>query len=131
MHIQINIDNLISQRTVESSHIEYKGDWNPEKTVRTICAFANDFDNLGGGYIIIGIEDENGMPKHPIKGLNRESADRINKDLLRVCNLMEPRYLPVVENTSYEGKDIIVIWVPGGSQRPYKCPNHISGEKGG
>ncbi len=32
-------------------------------------AFANDIDNWGGGYILIGVEEENGRPKMPITGL--------------------------------------------------------------
>ena len=48
-----------------------KADWNPEPILHSICAFANDIDNWGGGYIIIGIEDEDGMPKFPIKGLEK------------------------------------------------------------
>lgn len=28
-------------------------------------------DNWGGGYIIIGLEEENGMPKLPITGLEK------------------------------------------------------------
>jgi hypothetical protein len=34
---------------IESTRIEYKADWNPEPIVHSITAFANDFDNLGGG----------------------------------------------------------------------------------
>lgn len=62
------------------------------------------------------------MPKLPITGLNKECLDRIQKELLNKCNLIEPRYLPVVEATVYEGKNILVIWAPGGDDRPYKCP---------
>ena len=51
----------------------------------------------GGGYIIIGIEDESGMPKFPIKGIDKQSIDRINKELLQNCNLIEPRYIPIVD----------------------------------
>jgi len=29
--------------------------WNPKAVVHAMCAFANDFHNLGGGYIIIGV----------------------------------------------------------------------------
>lgn len=54
--LPINIHDLILQRTIESERIEYKTDWNPEKIMHTICAFANDFHNLGGGYIIIGVD---------------------------------------------------------------------------
>lgn len=122
MALPINISELINQRVVESARIEYKGDWNPEPILRSICAFANDVDNWGGGYIIIGMEEEDGMPRVPIKGLEKGSIDRINKELLQKCNLIEPRYLPVVEQTMYEGKHLIVLWIPGGSDRPYKCP---------
>jgi hypothetical protein len=30
--------------------------------MRTICAFANDLQNLGGGYIVIGVAESNGQP---------------------------------------------------------------------
>lgn len=122
MSLPINIKDLINRRVVENARVEYKRNWNPETILHSICAFANDIDNWGGGYIIIGIEEENGMPKFPIEGLKKESIDRINKELLQKCNLIEPRYIPIVEQTTFEGADIIVIWVPGGESRPYKCP---------
>lgn len=130
MALPINISELIKGRVVENARIEYKSDWNPEPVLHSICAFANDIDNWGGGYIIIGVEEENGMPKFPVKGLDKNSIDRINKELLQKCNLLEPRYLPVVEPLQYEGKDIIVIWIPGGDSRPYKCPINFPTEKG-
>ncbi len=129
MALPINVSDLINRRVIESARIEYKGDWNPEPILHSICAFANDIDNWGGGYIIIGIDEENGMPKLPVKGLNKNSIDRINKELLQKCNLIEPRYIPIVEQTTYEGKEIIVLWVPGGSDRPYKCPAAFPTEK--
>ena len=51
MALPLNIDDLIHQRKVESARIEYKKDWNPEKVLHSVCAFANDIDNWGGGYI--------------------------------------------------------------------------------
>lgn len=54
--LPINLVDLLRQRTVEGERIEYKADWNPEDVLHTLCAFANDFHNLGGGYIIIGME---------------------------------------------------------------------------
>ncbi|MBO8468501.1 MAG: ATP-binding protein, partial [Spirochaetes bacterium] len=129
MPLPISIPDLISQRIVENARIEYKSDWNPERILHTICAFANDIDNWGGGYIVIGIDEEDGMPVKPVKGIEKASIDRINKEILQTCNLIEPRYIPIVEETSYEGKEIIVIWVPGGEDRPYKCPISLSGQK--
>ena len=50
MAIPINVKKLIPGRVVESERIEYKKGWNPTAIYRTICAFANDFENIGGGY---------------------------------------------------------------------------------
>ena len=49
--LPINIDDLLHRRTVESERIEYKASWNPETVLHTLCAFANDFHNLGGGFM--------------------------------------------------------------------------------
>lgn len=130
MAIPARIESILSNRIVESSRIDYKSDWNPEPIIHTITAFANDIDNQGGGYIVIGAEDEDGMPKFPIKGLERSSIDRIHKELVSKCNLIEPRYIPQIDDVSYEGKDLILIWVPGGNDRPYKCPGAFPNEKG-
>ena len=98
MALPINVGELIENRVVESTRIEYKSDWDPGPIVHSITAFANDIDNSGGGYIVVGIEEQNGMPKIPISGLNKGSIDRIQKELLNKCNLIEPRYLPVPES---------------------------------
>lgn len=73
MALPISISDLINRRVVESARVEYKADWNPEQILHSICAFANDIDNWGGGYII--------------------------------------------------------LWVPGGAERPYKCPTAFPTEK--
>lgn len=130
MALPINNDDLIQQRKVERTRIEYKADWNPEPIVHTITAFANDFDNMGGGYILIGIEDENGRPRLPLKGINFDDIDAIRQDILNKCNLIEPRCMPVIEPYTVDGAEILVLWIPGGEERPYKCPEKIHTKKG-
>lgn len=74
----LNIEDLLNKRRVESNRIEFKKDWNPAPIYRTICAFANDFENLGGGYILVGVEqDENGLAKRPVKGIDIKDVDKI------------------------------------------------------
>ena len=51
MRLPISIEGLLSGRAVEGDRIEYKTGWNPDAIYRTTCAFANDFDDLGGGII--------------------------------------------------------------------------------
>lgn len=70
------------------------------------------------------------MPKFPITGLSKDSLDTMNKELLQYCNEISPRYLLVVEQVKYEGKEIIVIWCPGGEARPYKAPDKVYTKKG-
>ncbi len=52
MGLPVNISDLINGRTVESARVEYKRSWNPETIIHSVCAFANDIDNWGGGYIV-------------------------------------------------------------------------------
>lgn len=129
MALPISIKSLLEQRVVESTRMEYKSDWNPEGVLHSICAFANDIDNCGGGYVILGVEEKDGRPVFPIKGLAPGSIDRINKDLVNKCSMIEPRFLPIVEPAVVDGKDIIIIWIPGGDLRPYKCPVAFPTEK--
>ena len=83
MALPLNIKDLLDRKIIENSRIDYKAGWNPEPIIHTICAFANDMDNIGGGYIVIGVEEQNGMPVFPIKGLDHDSIDDINKDILQ------------------------------------------------
>lgn len=122
MSIPVTIKNLMQGGTVEYARIEYKAGWNPDATVKTICAFANDLDNWGGGYIVIGVEECDGVPVHPVKGLEDEEIDHIQKDILRYCKMISPSYIPQSEPVSYEGKNVLVLWCPGGYDRPYRCP---------
>lgn len=54
MALPINIEDLLSGLVVEGNRVEYKQGWNPDPIYRTICAFANDFDDTCGGYIVVG-----------------------------------------------------------------------------
>ena len=97
MAIPIGINELINGQIVESNRIEFKADLNPTSILHSICAFANDIDNIGGGYIVIGVEEENGTPKFPIKGIERDRIDGLLKRLLELCHFIEPFYEPQAE----------------------------------
>ncbi|MBR2825764.1 MAG: putative DNA binding domain-containing protein [Solobacterium sp.] len=126
MALPIQINNLIHGRTVESTRIEFKKGFNPDSIIRTICAFANDIDNTGGGYIVLGVEDQDGSIKYPIKGLPQKEIDQDLKKLREYCHYIEPLYEPIVEPILYEDVHLIVIWVPGGIGRPYKAPKEVT-----
>lgn len=123
--LPINLEDLIHSRTVESVRIEYKKKWSEPikvKTIQTICAFANDFFNLNGGYIILGIEENNGLPVLPPYGLNENIMDNIQRQIRGLCKRIDPEYQPVLSPEIYDDKHILVIWAPGGELRPYQAP---------
>lgn len=129
MAIPININDLINCRVVESNRVEFKSDWNPTPIIHSICAFANDIDNVGGGYIVIGVEEKDGAPVLPVKGIAQERVDGILKELIGLCHMIEPLYNPVVEPVLFEDRYIIVIWVSGGHGRPYKAAKDVHSDK--
>jgi len=129
MHLPINISELLTGHTIEHDRIELKEGWNPDAIYRSICAFANDFENIGGGYIIIGIEEENGIAKFPIKGIPEDQSDAIQRQMIGFNNLIKPVYSPKLSIETVDGKQIIVLWIPGGANRPYEVPEQITAKE--
>lgn len=65
MAMPVSIEELLNKSKIESNRIEFKEGWNPDSIYRSICAFANDFDNIGGGYILVGVEERDGKAVRP------------------------------------------------------------------
>lgn len=122
MPLPINLNQLLNGQVVEWERLEFKTGWNPESILHSICAFANDLHNWGGGYIIIGIEEQDGRPVLPPIGLQVNQLDKIQKELIEYCHKLVPYYAPVVQPEVFQGKHILVIWAFGGDVRPYKAP---------
>src|SRR3954468_23887045 len=97
MGLPINIEDLVNGQSVEWDRIEFKEGWNPEAILHTIAAFANDINNWGGGYIVVGIEEKDGTPILPPKGLLQGQLDKIQKDVVNICNKISPNYMPVTQ----------------------------------
>jgi ATP-dependent DNA helicase RecG len=127
--IPINIGKLISGQIVENERIEYKKGWNPAAIYRTICAFANDFENIGGGYIIVGAEEEKGRAKRPVTGIPLEQLDAIQREMIGYNNLIRPFYAPKITIETIDNVAILVIWIPGGNNRPYEVPEDITAKE--
>lgn len=128
MALPINIEGLIHGDTVEWERVELKGSWNPEDTIHTICAFANDLHNWGGGYIVIGVNDNNGTPELPPVGLNKNSVDKIQKEVIQLGYQIQPNYFPIAQPYTLQGKCILVLWCPAGDNRMYTAPTTLGGK---
>ena len=128
MALAININDLLNKQKIESNRIEFKKGWNPGSIYHSICAFANDFDDLGGGYIIVGVDadDKTGMAIRPVEGVPIEKIDGILQEMVAYNNKMAPYYLPRTSVEEVDGKQVIVIWCPAGSYRPYSVPVNVT-----
>ena len=122
MALPVSIHSLLSGREVEWARIEFKTTWDPAASLKTICAFANDLDNWGGGYIVLGVAEENGIPVRPLVGVPINKVDEWQKGIFKKCKLISPDYMPIIGKEEYDGKQFLVIWCPGGYGRPYSSP---------
>ena len=115
-----NIQKLLDRREHESSELEYYSGFNPRAVVRTICAFANDVENNGGGIIVIGVGDDDGRPKFPLRGVRPGEGRKIIRKLSEYLRTIEPQYEPMAEAVTYfdsadnAEKELVVIRVPAG-----------------
>ena len=126
MALPTSLKNILDNSIVEQARVEYKSDWNPQSILHTICAFANDIDNFSGGYIIIGIEEKDGIPILTIKGLELNKIDLIQKEILEYCHkCIEPKYVPLIDVQTIDEKKCIVVWCYSGLDRPYKCLDDV------
>lgn len=94
MALAINIDDLLNKQRIESNRIEFKKGWNPVSIYHSVCAFANDFDDLGGGYIVVGVDtdDKTGVAIRPVEGIPIEEIDDILQDMVGYNNKIAPYY---------------------------------------
>ena len=82
MALPIDVDELLHGRVVESERLEFKEGWNPEAVLHTLCAFADDINNWGGGYIVLGVAEKDGLPVLPPSGLSRAEIAKAQKEKL-------------------------------------------------
>lgn len=127
MPLPLDIADLLHGKTVEWERLELKAGWNPVDVLHTLCAFANDFHNLGGGYIVVGVAERDGRPALPPEGIPAEAVDRIQKELLNLGqSAIQPPYHPIAVPYVIEGRHVLVLWAPGGQTRPYRARTSLA-----
>ena len=128
--LPINLEDLLYCRGVESERVEFKASWHAKTTgnqvLRTICAFANDFHNLNGGYIVLGVGERDGRADLPPAGLASGELEKAQKWIRGNCKRLDPTYQPVLSPEVVSGRTVLVIWAPASDIRPHRAP---SGDK--
>ena len=127
--LPIALEDLLHARSIESNRIEFKATWNDQirpAVLHTICAFANDLLNLGGGYVVLGVREEGGRAVLPPDGLRGTDLERAQKEVRQCCERIHPSYQPLVFLEHHGDAPLLVIWAPGGDNRPYQASEDLS-----
>ena len=129
--IPLKIEKLLAGRVVEQNRVEYKEGWNPNDIIQSICAYANDYHNMNGGYLVIGVKANDGIPELPPKGLPESELDSIQQEIFQYCNQIVPRYIPKMEVVNYQEQGIylIYLWCTAGDSGPYQAPVDVYAKK--
>ena len=128
--LPINLHDPLRQRTIEGERVEYKRGWNPQSVLHTICAFANDSHNLGGGYVVLGVEEPDGQPLLPPKGIDAGRIEAVQNELLRLGqSAIQPHYHPLTSSTTSKVGSSSCYGLMAGKNAP-AMPESILHEEG-
>ena len=129
--LPVNVEGLLEGGSIESQRIEFRASWDPTtvgtQVLRTICAFANDHENLNGGYVVIGVEGTDGHAVLPPRGIAPAASADIQKWIRGQCNRLDPVYQPIMSPEVVGGRHLLVLWVPASDTRPHRAPDGDTG----
>ncbi len=99
MSARIDLDELARRENEQTEWKENVAD--VDDVVETLSAFANDLQNLGGGYVVCGAKeakDENGFPRLVRVGLTANRLKEVENTVLARCRArVSPRLAPLIE----------------------------------
>ena len=131
--LPISIQDLLYHRGVEAARVELKSSWNEgptaQQVLETICAFANDYYNVNGGYVVLGVEERDGVAQLPPKGLDPAALERIQRWIRGNCQRLDPIYQPVLSHEVVDGRNLLVIWAHASLNRPHSLPGERAGDR--
>ena len=103
----------------ESEQVEWKENVaDPGDVVATLAAFANDWSNLGGGYVVCGVreeKDEHGFPRLAVTGLAAAHLKEVEGRVMAACrDNVSPPIVPTVHEISTEDptRRVLVFVMP-------------------
>ena len=90
--------------------------------MKTVCAFANDFQSLGGGYVVIGVSEPEPGGKERVKGLSEQAIDAAQRWLRGRCQGdIKPGYMPIFSPEVVDGRNVLVLRVSPSQDGPHQA----------
>ena len=142
--IPLSVQDLLCVQGGEVEKVEFKKAWHNKResgprgtywqVLHTICAFANDFCGVNGGYIVIGVEenrrsndvDDDREVILPPVGVKASEIERIQKEILGACRAnIYPEYTPIITSEVVEmnevRRNLLVIWAMASEGKRHTC----------
>lgn len=99
----------------EGINLDYKRDLTSKSLLKTMAAFAN----TRGGFIIVGVDDENDKPKLPIEGIEWKELLPLSVTSMIVDNMYPYLSADVHVCKPENGKTLVLIYVPESHEAPH------------
>lgn len=107
----VNLEELARRENEQTEWKENVAD--PDNVVATLSAFANDLQNLGGGYVVCGVQeekDEHGFPRLRRIGLTANKFKEIEGSVLGLCRTnVSPPITPLVEEIETDDPHLRIL----------------------
>jgi ATP-dependent DNA helicase RecG len=121
--VSIDLEHLARRENEQTEWKENVADI--DDVVRTLCAFANDLSNLGGGYVVCGAaedKDTHGFPYLRRSGLSAQRFKEVEGMVLTRCReRVFPAITPLVEELPADTADRrILIFVQAATQQSHQ-----------
>ena len=110
----------------ESNSVEWKAGGDPEKIVKTLAAFANDYQESGGGFVVCGVEeqtDASGLTTPKLVGITVLASRKLKNRIFELSmSRVTPPIAPEFESISLgPDTEALVIWTGASSEiHPFK-----------
>lgn len=125
--LPIDIATLLQRSAIESARLEFKESWDPKtagpQMLKTICAFANDYYEVNGGYLVLGVGERDSRPVLPPRGLSPAALSAARKWIRGKCRTFDPPYVPILSAETFEGRHLLVVHAPASELRPHRGPS--------
>src|ERR1700689_1159745 len=117
---------LVLLLKIESNTVDWKATGDPEKIAKTLAAYANDYEQVGSGSVVCGVEGS----KNPQdgtraggEGLSRATLEALQNRIFELARaLVFPPIAPRFDRVALDnGKEVLVVWAgPAATSMPSK-----------
>lgn len=104
----------------ESNTVDWKATGDPEKIVKTLAAYANDYEQVGSGSVVCGVEeskDPQEGTRAVVEGLSRATLEALQDRIFELArSLVHPSVAPRFNRVTLDnGKEVLVVWAGASS----------------